>query len=489
MTARSRIRRGEVSLLWVALLCLPLAVAAQTSLPNDPYLQGSGSWGQAYADQWSLRLLEAYPVAATASMRPVIAIIDTGLDFEHPDLAANQLWRNAQETPNGRDDDGNGYVDDLIGWNFADGNGWPADESGHGTHVSGLVAACTDNALGIAGLAPQAVLMPLKVASYRGQARAAAVAQAIGYAVQQGAHIINLSLGGSVASPMERDAVAAAVAAGTLVVVSAGNDGAPADGYGYAAIEQALVVGASAPADLRAGFSNFGARVDLLSPGVDLLSLRAAGTDFIALSRAGERPAGTAVVGDDAEYYRASGTSFAAAIVTGVAARVLSARPGLDGPALKRLLVQSAQDLHAPGVDALSGYGRIDLVAALAAPADRELRARIEALRLAYDDERLWLVVHGEASADALAERVLSLRLLPAEGSEEAGADEAAAPWQRVTLESGPEGDAQERTLGRLDLTPWLADGLVRAELRLLVRHADGSERLAHHAFALPEAG
>ena len=140
--------------------------------------------------------------------------------------------------------------------------------------------------------------MPLKVANFVGQARSSNVAAAIYYAVDHGAAIINLSLGSELITDLEREAAEYARAAGVLLVVSAGNRGLPTDKHGYAGLPGALVVGALAPDGFRAGFSNFGQGLAFLAPGVDILSLRAADTDFIALSEPLDYEPEAAVVGE-----------------------------------------------------------------------------------------------------------------------------------------------------------------------------------------------
>ena len=142
--------------------------APQGRTLNDPLAQSYGSWGQDYQDQWGLyalnlvslhRGMSAPEFAANypLNLEPVlVAVIDTGVDYTHPDLPPSQLWRNPAERANGRDDDGNGLIDDLIGWNFVNDSNSPWDDHGHGTHVAGVIAAESNNNLGIAGVAPNA---------------------------------------------------------------------------------------------------------------------------------------------------------------------------------------------------------------------------------------------------------------------------------------------------------------------------------------------
>ena len=221
--------RGLAALLILPFL-LSAAEAGAASPPNDPHYQASGSWGQEFDDQWALKSQRVYADIAPADPenKIIVAVIDTGLDYTHEDLAAEKIWRNPAETKNGRDDDGNGYVDDLIGWNFVDHSNNPWDLSGHGTHIAGVIAACTNNGIGIAGVSSSATIMPLKVANFVGQAQSANVAAAIYYAVDHGARIINLSLGSELVTDLERRAAEYARERDVLIVVSAGNRGVSA---------------------------------------------------------------------------------------------------------------------------------------------------------------------------------------------------------------------------------------------------------------------
>jgi len=383
---------------------------------SDPLLQRTGSWGQSYADQWGLFNVNAIlrsdtgalsPVIANADLQPVVvAIIDTGIDYRHPDLPVESLWRNTVEVVDGRDNDGNGFVDDLIGWDFVDDRHTPWDDHGHGTHVAGIIAAQRDNGRGIAGVAPNVRLMALKALNSRGYGRGSDIARAIRYAVDHGARIIHLSLGGQVPGVLERQALDYAEANQVLVVAAAGNRAEHIGEHGYELFRNTLVVGAIGVAGQRAAFSDWGARLDLVAPGVDILSLRALGADFLQHSgEAGYQP-GDAVVGRD--YYRATGNSFAAPFVTGAAALLLGLQPELTPFQLRRILRQSAR---LPGKMAVSsdlayGAGVLDIAAALEYPASFFISSRFMGAEFKPENG---LVLYGQADADQFVEARLEI--------------------------------------------------------------------------------
>ena len=211
-----------------------------------------------------------------------VAVIDTGL-AEHPDLDAN-VWRNPDETPdNRRDDDGNGYVDDVRGWDFSGSRSGEDDDTandrdGHGTHVAGTLGADGDNDRGVAGMSWDVDMMPLKVFSSGGEASVSDIIQAYEYADREDAEVANASYGGNGSSEAERDAIARAD--DVLFVAAAGNDSEHLDGGSSSGeypcsydLENVVCVAASDPDDDLAGSSNFGCdSVDLAAPGVRVAS-------------------------------------------------------------------------------------------------------------------------------------------------------------------------------------------------------------------------
>ena len=194
--------------------------------------------------------------------RPVIAILDTGVDITHPDLVDN-LWTNTQEADGetAYDDDGNGIVDDVHGWNFVEDYYDLTDRNGHGTHCAGIAAA-TNNTIGIVGANPLALIMPVKVMSDRGLGDVATIVRGIVYAVDNGADVLSMSFGGETLPQAEKDALDYAYQT-AILVASAGNNGANiydvmAGGTMYpAAYYLVLGVEASASNLQRASFSNY----------------------------------------------------------------------------------------------------------------------------------------------------------------------------------------------------------------------------------------
>lgn len=286
----------------------------------------------------------------------VVAIIDSGIDQDHPDLAS-QLWRNPEEADGlaGVDDDGNGYVDDVTGWDFTDAPGLPGDgdfrfrdsdpddESGHGTHVAGIVAAAAGNRIGVAGVAPGVRLMALRAGftvSGTGFLEDDDIAAAAVYAVDQGADILNMSFGDPVPSPVIRDVVRYARSAGCLVVAAVGNEGSDEVFY-PARMEEVVAVAATDDEGQPLAFSNWGYSVDIAAPG---------------LAVHGPVPGG--------EYAQRSGTSMATAHVSGVAAVTWSRQPQLTAWQVRGALANSAADVGAPGWDRWSGAGLVQMAAA-----------------------------------------------------------------------------------------------------------------------------
>lgn len=475
MMKTTRLITTAFVLLYAAVFALAQAVAATDASP-DPYFASHGAWGQDFADQWALHDLGINPLES-ASLKPVtVAVIDTGLDYLHPDFTADSVWRNTLETIDGKDDDRNGFVDDVAGWNFVDGDNNPWDQSGHGTHISGIIAAATNNGIGIAGINPAARIMPLKVANFAGDARSSSVAAAIYYAADSGARIINLSLAGFSISQIERDAAEYAMKKGVLIVAAAGNRATDTGGFGYGSIPGVLTVVATDRDNKRTLFSNFGVDAQIAAPGVDILSLRARDTDFILLTQPEHYLQGDAIVGADRMLYRASGTSFATAIVSGVASRLFSEMPGLTADQVKRMLLQSATDLDVPGVDQLTGYGLINPAAASSWPRDKYLEARIHDVSVKLSDaSEVVISISGDAAADQFAGGQIEVAPSDSENWTTLGEPLTTPISSGVLLEY--------KLADFLKIFP----GTYQWMLRLVSTHADGSARESRFALELPE--
>jgi len=267
-----------------------------TLQPNDPYfgnLWGLNNTGQsvnstAGTSGDDIRFTAAWDLARpTSTAEVVVAVIDTGLDTSHPDIAAN-LWTNSGETVgNGLDDDGNGYVDDVHGYNFVDGNSDIADSGYHGTHVAGTIAAAGNNSLGVIGVAFKSHVMVLKVSNDGDTISTSAEISALQYAAMmksRGVNIvaINASFGGNAYSSAESAAIQAAGDVGIVFCAAAGNsstnnDTTPSYPASYR-LSNMIVVAASDQNDQLASFSNYGATtVDIAAPGTNIFSLCPAG--------------------------------------------------------------------------------------------------------------------------------------------------------------------------------------------------------------------
>ena len=260
----------------------PSGSAHADYLPDDEWLLGSPQWalhntgatiaerpGKAGVDMGIEKVWDKFSGADSL----VVAVVDAGFDFNHPDLKGRN-WINKAEAAGkpGIDDDGNGYVDDSLGWDFVENDNLPQDRHGHGTYVSSVIAANFDNRIGVAGVLAQGRIMPVRVLDASGHGEQADIAKGILYAVRNGAKAINFSIGGDGDNQAMRTAFQAARDAGVPIIVAAGNDGIdlnqtpayPAS-YGY---ENMLVTAAHDHAGLLCSFSNYGRTVaQLAAPG------------------------------------------------------------------------------------------------------------------------------------------------------------------------------------------------------------------------------
>lgn len=299
------------------------------------------------------------------------------MELAHPDLAAN-LWVNPGEIPgNGIDEDGNGYTDDVHGWNFFNDSADVSDDHGHGTHVAGTAAAVGNNGTGVIGVAFESRIMVIKGLDQFGRGFLSDLAEGILYAVENGARVINASWGSIGSSQTLVDALAFTHAAGVVFVTAVGNANADVDHvrrlftpgvfrFQPAANRNAIAVAAFDHLDQKAFFSNYGLKIDIAAPGGgddgpssiydpfrSVLSLLASG------ARAVMTDSGQLSVG--ADYLRQAGTSMASPHVAEAAAVILSARPDYTPEQVRQALRAGADDVDAPGFDRNAGYGRLNL--------------------------------------------------------------------------------------------------------------------------------
>lgn len=275
------------------------------AVPNDPM----------YPDQWQLGPSNRMGMnsgidtpsawsASVGSQDITVAVVDSGVDTSHPDLASN-VWTNTGETggreANQADDDGNGFIDDWRGWDWVDDDNDPADPLGHGTHTAGTVGAVGNNGVGVSGVSWHVSLMPLRVIDGGGIGYATDVAEAFTYAARLGAEVVNASLSGPGLSQPMYDAMAAAPQ--TLFVVAAGNEGKDNDASpSYPCnfeLPNVVCVTATGQFNELTPFSNWGARsVDLAAPGMRIVSTWPGGgyAEGIGTSAATPHVSGTATL-------------------------------------------------------------------------------------------------------------------------------------------------------------------------------------------------
>jgi YD repeat-containing protein len=312
--------------------CEPDFVIAKDEVhPNDPR----------FAEQWALAIFgfnegrfgsdlgvtQAWETT-TGAAETIIAVVDSGIDFTHPDLRANQ-WHNPAEKTDGRDDNLDGYVDDHSGWDFITERPAITDVDGHGTAMAGLIAAEGNDSVGVSGVMWRAGLMSLRVLDQHGEGDVASAVEAIDYAVAHGAQVINLSWGLDYPSIALFDAIYRAGQHGVLVVSAAGNQGRYLkDNPHFPAafnLSNLIAVAGLTANDQLASWSNYAAEtVSLAAPGEKLLTTKTGG-----------------------DYVFVSGTSAAAALVSGVAGLLRTQRPWLSAERTKELLVQHTRGLLA----------------------------------------------------------------------------------------------------------------------------------------------
>ncbi|OJJ14954.1 hypothetical protein BKI52_41105 [marine bacterium AO1-C] len=321
----------------------------QMLTPNDPLYSNQESYlKKIKADlAWDI---------TKGSSEVIIAITDTGLDMDHPDLI-NNIYKNTDEIDeNGIDDDNDGYVDNVLGWDFIGSsldNPTPdnnpdigANGQEHGTHVTGIIGASLDNNVGIAGLAPNCKLLIVKIGDDSGINQVARGYEAIVYAADQGAHIINASWGGvsDLHSKVEQEAITYATSKGALVITSAGNTNTNTLYQDPSAYQFVMSVASVNNQDAKSGFSNYGENTDISAPGESIMSTIANGL-----------------------YNVRQGTSMASAIVAGAAALVKSKYPKATGLQIAEILKATSDDIQSlnPSFGNGLGKGRVNILRAL----------------------------------------------------------------------------------------------------------------------------
>jgi subtilisin family serine protease/glutamine cyclotransferase len=312
-------------------------VHAFDRIPNDPY----------FSQLWGMQKISA-PAAwdRTTGTEIVIGDIDTGIDTSHVDLAAN-LWTNPGEiSGNGIDDDGNGFIDDVHGWNFVSNTNNVYDDHSHGTHTAGTIAAVGNNGIGVVGVCWSAKIMAIKFLDGGGSGTTAGAISSVEYATKMHARLTSNSWGGGGYSQALYDAIKAAGDGGALFVAAAGNSSMNTDIYsnypsGYD-LDNIIAVASTTSNDALSSFSNYGlVTVDLGAPGSDVLSTLPGNS-----------------------YGSYSGTSMATPHVSGVAGLVLSLNPMLNWAEVKNIILSSVDSISSLNGKTVTG-GRLDAARAL----------------------------------------------------------------------------------------------------------------------------
>ncbi len=422
-------------------------------------------------DQWALREIgytpwddphSAWNVVDANAKNIVVAVVDSGLDMAHED-APQYIWTNPQEIPaNNIDDDKNGFVDDIHGWNFLDENHDFTDVRGHGTFVAGIISAKYNNGVGIAGINPGAVIMPVKVANDEGETDSLTIYRGINYAVHHGAKVINVSLGGRNISKLEEQAVERAHAMGTLVVIAAGNNNENLMTFGPSSSKHALSVGQIDYSGVRSTVSNWGPNLGLLAPGEQIYSLCSKDNKHVLPS---VRKFG---------YYKQDGTSFSTPMVAATASLIWAKNPSLTNSHVADIILATATDMNEAGWDGLTGAGVLNAAAALRAEAGQDLMVMFTNLRVNRDadDKVISVDVYGTVRG-----RLKEFTL-------EVGKGKNAAKFKTVAGPFREQFDYQH--LARLNVQEVLR-GSADWILRIKAVDESGQELIASTPFALPK--
>lgn len=378
----------------------PLTARALSVVPSDPHFTTQYYVHQIHADEaWGY---------TTGSKDVVVAVIDAGIDIDHPDLK-DRIWVNGDEIAgNNKDDDKNGYIDDRNGWNFVENsqdprpqfNDYTIEGASHGTIVAGIIAATGNNNEGIAGISWQTQIMPIRALNSLGEGATEDATEAIKYAVNNGAHIINMSFVGGSLNQDFANAIRYAYDRGVLVVAAVGNDATgsvtrlsggnldqqPAYPACFGNDKEQLVIGVGAvdKNNVKTDFSNFGKTcIDLNAPAVDIVG-----------TQARNAAAGTPFTASYSGFWR--GTSFAAPQIAGVAALVKAANSKYTNKEIAKVLLDTADPIdgyNAPEFKGLLGKGLVNARRAVraSAPASFIPQDPIERSLLERDNAALWI--------------------------------------------------------------------------------------------------
>ena len=316
-----------------------------TYVPNDPQ----------YASQWHLQTIQAelaWDVITTQTASVVIAIVDDAVSLTHEDLQPS-IWVNSGEIPGDNiDNDGNGYIDDVNGWDAADNDNDANPDNPtnsfftHGTHCAGIAAARTDNNIGIASLGFNAQIMPVKCSTLPNPGSVVAAYSGVEYAIINNADVISMSWGGPSYSATYQLVFDQAYAQGIVCVAASGNSNSSAPMY-PASYNNVISVGATDQNDQKASFSNYGNTIDVMAPGVAIYS---------------------SLAGSSSSYGAMQGTSMACPLVAGLAAMLLACDPNLTPDDVENCIESSADDIYPlnPSYTGQLGAGRINAANAIA---------------------------------------------------------------------------------------------------------------------------
>lgn len=403
------------------------------SLSSPPY----------FTSQWGLTTVDSASVSgSTQGAGILIAVIDSGVDASHPDLAGLVIdgvdYRDGFSYLNYT----SGLIDNCVSYTDADYSGTGRtkpehadfgkyDPNGHGTHVAGIIAS---NGIGVKSVAPQARIMPVRVLSDRGAGDVSDVACGVIYAANNGAHVINMSLGSPDDSAALKAAVAHAISKDVVVIAASGNDGTTGVPLYPASLPDVIGVGAISNngGQTIASFSNRGNLVDVVAPGVGIWSTCSA-TPFTWSSSSGTKSNACSTADGDSYYESLNGTSMATPFVAGLAALILSIDQNLRFSDVASIITSSAIDKGSPGYDQTYGFGLINAPAAIqkarevspiisaqiaAEQAAAAEAARIEAERIATEKTAADKVVADKLVADkAVADRVAAEQAAAAEAA------------------------------------------------------------------------